>query len=438
MDGWFASDHPLVYTVAAANDSVISARIGERQLILGEKGCGSVRLTLTADNQRGGTAQRVVHVRVARAADGGGLAAGLRGVAETLHLCDPRSQGTPPSLARTLRKLNLPAGFATHTLDLAEVFEDAEGRPLTYPVSPAGEANRALHLAEVFEDAAGKPLTYSVSLVSEAKGFQWAMTVFAVLSVLLFLTTFAGTRERVLPNVKQKTSLGKDLRDLGHNGPWLVLCVVGILTLTFASIHSGAILFFFKYAVGSGMLASLFFACGYLATLSGISMTKWYAKWWGNRNTFLISMGLGGLLAGTFYFISADQIVLLFALRIVEMFILAPTSPLLWAMYADAADYSEWRTGRRATGLVFSASSFSQKMGWVIGGAALAWLLAWFGFQANAEQTPEALGGIRLVFSLIPAGLAGLAAVSVLFYKLDEPTMRRIESELAERKSSTP
>jgi glycoside/pentoside/hexuronide:cation symporter, GPH family len=40
---------------------------------------------------------------------------------------------------------------------------------------------------------------------------------------------------------------------------------------------------------------------------------------------------------------------------------------LLWAMYADTADYAEWKKGRRATGLIFSASTMSQKFGWAFG-----------------------------------------------------------------------
>ena len=113
---------------------------------------------------------------------------------------------------------------------------------------------------------------------------------------------------------------------------------------------------------------------------------------------------------------------------------MGPTSPLVWAMYADVADYSEWKTGRRATGLIFSAASFAQKMGWTIGGAVSGWILALYHYQAGAEQTAETLKGIRYMMSVYPAIGALLAAIAVTFYRIDEKLVSRIETELKERR----
>ena len=112
----------------------------------------------------------------------------------------------------------------------------------------------------------------------------------------------------------------------------------------------------------------------------------------------------------------------------------APTSPILWSFYADTADYSEWRTGRRATGLVFSAASFSQKLGWTIGGALAGWMLAYYGFKANVEQNAAVLDGIRLMMSIYPAIAGFLSAAAVLLYSLDDDLMGRIERELKQRR----
>ena len=99
-------------------------------------------------------------------------------------------------------------------------------------------------------------------------------------------------------------------------------------------------------------------------------------------------------------------------------------------MYADIADYSEWKTGRRATGLIFSSSSMSQKFGWTLGGAITGWLLAAFGFEANAAQTDEALMGIRLMISVI-AGLGALLSFGFIsIYKLDEKFMQKVAADL--------
>jgi GPH family glycoside/pentoside/hexuronide:cation symporter len=92
-----------------------------------------------------------------------------------------------------------------------------------------------------------------------------------------------------------------------------------------------------------------------------------------------------------------------------------PLTPLIWAMYADTADYSEWKNGRRATGLIFSASTMSQKFGWAIGTALAGLLLTVFGFEANIAQSIAVKNGLRLLMSLIPAGLGVMSMVIVLF-----------------------
>ena len=119
-------------------------------------------------------------------------------------------------------------------------------------------------------------------------------------------------------------------------------------------------------------------------------------------------------------------------------FVAAPTAPLVWAMYADSADYSEWKFGRRATGLVFSAASFAQKLGWAVGGAGTGWLLAFFGYVPNLAQSPETIDGLKLMMSFIPAAGALLAIAALWFYPLDEATVERMSRELEERRAREP
>jgi GPH family glycoside/pentoside/hexuronide:cation symporter len=139
-----------------------------------------------------------------------------------------------------------------------------------------------------------------------------------------------------------------------------------------------------------------------------------------------------------FYFLDKESVGMMFALQIAITFVLGPTSPLVWAMYADTADYSEWKTGRRATGLVFSAATFSQKAGWTIGGALAGWLLGYYGFKANVPASEETQYGIRMMMSFIPAVSSFLAAAFMFIYRLDEKTMTTIETELAQRKQTLP
>ncbi|MEZ4386462.1 MAG: MFS transporter [Candidatus Krumholzibacteriia bacterium] len=270
---------------------------------------------------------------------------------------------------------------------------------------------------------------------NQAVGFPLAMAVFAVVAAILFYVTFATTRERVQPPTGQRTSLRDDLRDLAGNRPWLVLLVMSVSSLAYAIIRSGSIMYYFKYYVGNEGQAALFMVTGTVAVIVGVACTQVLSRRFGKKRLYIAVMGLSSVLTCLFYLVPREQIVLIFALNIVTMLIMAPQAPLIWAMYADTADYSEWKNERRATGLVFSAATFAQKFGIALGGGAAGWLLALFGFVANAEQSPETLRGIRLMMSVIPGVAAAVAAAAALWYGLDDVTMKGIERDLAARKS---
>ncbi len=271
---------------------------------------------------------------------------------------------------------------------------------------------------------------------NEQKGFQMAMVVYAIAAIILFLITFVTTKERVQPPKEQKSNLKDDLKDLLANKPWLILFVIGIFTLFNIAIRNAAILYYFKYYLGNQNLSGLFMMLGTLGVMVGVALTGPLSKRFGKRKLYMFLMGFTAILTAAFYLLPNDQIVGIFVLHIIISTVMGPTAPLIWAMYADTADYSEWKFGRRATGLVFSAATFAQKFGWTMGAAIGGWLLAYFGFQANVEQTPEALKGIRLMISIIPAIAALLSTLSVSFYKLDDGLMKQIEQELTERKES--
>ena len=112
------------------------------------------------------------------------------------------------------------------------------------------------------------------------------------------------------------------------------------------------------------------------------------------------------------------------------LFVFGCIFPLLWSMYADCADYSELRTGNRATGLIFSASSMSQKFGWAIGTAVTGWLLSFFGFQPNAEQSPETIQGIKMFLSWLPATAAFISVLFIVLYPLSERKTKEIMEKL--------
>lgn len=271
---------------------------------------------------------------------------------------------------------------------------------------------------------------------NQAEGFRNTMAIFAVISVAMFFYTFANTRERVAPPVGQEVSLRRDLRDLFSNGPWLILFFAAFLTLANVGLRSGSGIYYFKYSVGSEAGLGTFNLVGFLAFIVGSLTTKLYLRFFSRRALMIGLTSLNALAMAAFYFVDPQSTAVLYGLNIFASLVAGPTPAIVWSMYADTADYGEWKFGRRSTGLVFSAAVFAQKVGLAIGSAMIGWLLAFYGFEANAEQGPRALHGINLLFSLLPGGFALLSGLAICFYELDEPLVKQIERELAARKAS--
>jgi GPH family glycoside/pentoside/hexuronide:cation symporter len=145
-------------------------------------------------------------------------------------------------------------------------------------------------------------------------------------------------------------------------------------------------------------------------------------------------MACATILSVVFYFLATDMIAEILIMQVLISFCAGIVSPLMWSMYADIADYSEWKTGRRATGLIFSSSSMSQKLGWTIGGSMTGWLLFYFGFEANVPQTESSLQGIMLMMSLLPACATFISMLFILKYPLTEKKMNEIVKSLMQKR----
>jgi GPH family glycoside/pentoside/hexuronide:cation symporter len=298
--------------------------------------------------------------------------------------------------------------------------------------------------------AAAEPLAGAFSRMGGGepnlqRGWQWTAAVFAVIAAILFWLTFAWTRERIKP-VTEKTSLKHDLADLWKNKPWFVLLGAGIATIFFNSIRDGAAIYYFKYYLHTEAVfslpslkftmgwSSLYFVLGQAANILGVILAKPISDRIGKKNTFFVAMLSASVFSFLVYGLGPESVALVLVLQCCISVSAGFVFPLLWSMYADTADYSEWKTGRRATGLVFSASSMSQKFGWTLGGALAGWLLAYYGFHANVVQNDNTQNGIRMMVSIYPAIGALVSGLFMLIYPLKESFLTNIEADLAARR----
>ncbi len=317
------------------------------------------------------------------------------------------------------------------------------------------------------------PMALAVGHGDKAAGFEKVMLVFAITGVICFIITFLTTRERIVPPKEQKTPVRLDLADLAKNKPWVIMLIVTILIFITLAIKGGMNIYFFKYYLteesqiaflnnlgfpnllqtlgniftpaafdefrkpGSAPYAasSLTSAASTIAMILGIFFSKPLADKLGKRNVFGIFIILSALCLMVIYFFSNTAVNAVFLTQTLHGFIYGITIPLLWAMIADVADYSEWKNSRRATAIIFSAMIFGLKVGLSVGGALSAWLLGVFGYDVNAPvQTVAAVNGIKLMVSVIP-GIIFIAGASLLFgYSISKKMEVEIEKDLKERR----
>jgi len=287
---------------------------------------------------------------------------------------------------------------------------------------------------------------HSKELTNQQHGWTMAVIVIAVMCALLFIGCFALTKERVKPMREKQAPLKEDLKDLWKNRPWWILLGAGVAALVFNSIRDGATVYYFKYFIVeenyetvsffgvSFVLSGLYLSIGQIANIAGVILAAPVSNRIGKKQTYMGAMSIATILSIMFFWFDKDNMTMIFIFQILISICAGSVFPLLWSMYADCTDYSELKTGNRATGLIFSSSSMSQKFGWAIGSALTGWLLAYFGFRANEVQNAEAIQGIKMFMSFLPAVGTVLSVLFISIYPLSEKKMVEISHTLKARR----
>jgi len=287
-------------------------------------------------------------------------------------------------------------------------------------------------VAQATKDAANSVSTSSVG---------WVLGVGAIgmICVILFLLCFSWTKERVTQIESEKNvSIKKDLKDLFHNAPWWILVATGLAALLFNAVRDSVAIYFFRDYVqsnykmaGTGWdMTTIYFLVGQAANLIGVMAAPSISRKYGKKRTYMIAMLMAGILSTGFYFIPNDITWILIFQFLISIFA-GYVLPLLWSMFADIVDHQELLTGRRATGLIFSSSSMSQKLGWALGSAMSGWILAVFHYMPNAvQQSQETIFGEHIMISLMPAICCMLAFAGMFFYPLSDKKVRENSEQL--------
>ena len=290
-------------------------------------------------------------------------------------------------------------------------------------------------------------------------GISKVMTVLAIVGTLMLIICFLTTRERIIPKPEQKSSLKEDLSDLVKNKPWVIMLIVTTLVFITLALKGGSYVYYFENYVDKGELTAflepfkkflptfendtslglgVFNGGGILVGLIGIMISPWFTNRYGKRNVFMASLFISTLFIIFFFFFPPKSISVIFGAQVLHGFFYGISTPVLWSMIADVADYSEWKNNRRATAIIFSAMMVGLKAGLSVGSSLIPWILASYHYDAHSAtgQSVSAINGIKMLVSIYPAVPFLLSVALLFFYEINKSKEVQIESELKQRRSS--
>jgi GPH family glycoside/pentoside/hexuronide:cation symporter len=263
-------------------------------------------------------------------------------------------------------------------------------------------------------------------------GYSGAVAVIAVMAGGFFFITFKTCKERIQPVEKEHVKFRIEVKELLRNKPWLIIIAISILTVVAQAIRATPMLHFFKYVVGNEDWGTKLLLYNSVAAIVAVMLSKYIVAFFGckKRAYIILNLLFAGLLVG-FYFIPLDNFRLMIAHQLLIALVAAPMMPLFWSMIADTADYGAATFGHRSTGIIFSAGTASQKIGWTMGPALAMILLGASGFVANVDQSTNTMTTLHLMMSFIPAGFAILTAVVTCFYPINHQKEKELETAMA-------
>ena len=315
-----------------------------------------------------------------------------------------------------------------------------------------------------------------VGILDKQYGWQMTMVIWAVVCLVLFLITFFSTKERIKPMTTEKSSPKQDFVDLLKNNPWKVMWCWTLVHFAILAFRGGALYnYYHHYADKSAMFEvvkkfglvmpvgvqgnSLLEWLGYIvhgdATATNVAdvfnsiinmlgtglimivimLSPSLARNFGKKAVATAGFALATIGTLAFYFLSPTNVWGMLGITAFISIVYAPTIPLTWAIFADVADYSEWKIGRRFTGMVFATIGFALKSGLALGSAVFLWIMAgFFNYDTKLPDAQEAINGYRACSGIVTGILFAVCTVLLACYQLNKATTIQMADELAERR----
>lgn len=238
---------------------------------------------------------------------------------------------------------------------------------------------------------------------------------------------------------RAKTNVVDLLKALFTNPPLLALIIADLAKWLFNFMIAGTVVYYFTYiALNKGLQATYTLIIAFLAVI-GAYASRFIAKKLSGRNTMILFylVMAAALLAARAMYTNVWAVIILVSVAQLGYGCVYSCSS---ALYGDTAIYSEWKTGKNASGWIMGLTNIPLKAASTLKGIILPAALAAGGFSAKiaVEAAPESMKlAIANTLLVIPAALLIVGALVLLFlFRLSKDKLEQMQKEIEERKAA--
>ena len=271
--------------------------------------------------------------------------------------------------------------------------------------------------------------------------FTLLAVIFGICSIISYLLLCTLTKERVREEKSEgeKFEFVTVLKMVLKNRPLIGVMIATIGSMLVITGSSQTYGYIYKEVYGNASLATISMACSMPFMIVVFPLIPKMVNKFGKRDVILYTAVLSFVFSAVRMFIYIENVWVYTALNIMTLLGQTAFTMLIWALVSDCLDYSEWKTGFRSDGSMYSMYTFSRKIGSTIASSGLAFSLGLVGYVSgeNVVQTTEAVKGIYYICNGIPTICYALILIGIgLIFNLDKKKTDQMYAEMAERRAA--
>nr|WP_320026263.1 MFS transporter [uncultured Acetobacterium sp.] len=234
---------------------------------------------------------------------------------------------------------------------------------------------------------------------------------------------------------KQKVTIADMFKGVGKNPPLISVLVCEFLRLSGYYMMMALAAYYCKLVIGNPAAIGNLLLVMNICCLIGALLSKTFVEKLGTKMTTVLGMGGAAAMIVIAMMVSPNLMGVMVCLGISQLFY-GISFGLTTSLYANAATYAEFSTGKNTTGFIMGLLSFSIKMSLFIRGLIITAVLGFIGYSAQMTVTDQIVGNMSTAFFIIPAILIAVAILPLLMMKMKDSDVIDMRKEIEAGKTA--